>query len=72
VHAIYDTGATVTPANHQSPSTSTDLQLQEVDIGGSLLINAESLEDAVEIAQQAPHMALGGTTIVRPCMALTT
>ena len=46
----------------------TDLQLQQEDIGGYLLIRAESLDEAVEIAKQAPHMALGGTTIVRPCM----
>ena len=46
----------------------TDLHLQQEDIGGYMLINAESLDEAVEIAKQAPHMALGGTTIVRPCM----
>ncbi|HEX6554216.1 MAG TPA: YciI family protein [Ktedonobacteraceae bacterium] len=46
----------------------TDLQLQQEDIGGYLLIRAESLDEAVEIAKQAPHMALGGTTIVRPCL----
>jgi hypothetical protein len=46
----------------------TDLQLQQEDIGGYLLIRAESMDEAVEIARQAPHMALGGTTIVRPCL----
>jgi hypothetical protein len=51
--------------------SATDLQLQQVDIGGYLLIRAESLDEAIEIAQQAPHMALGGTTIVRPCMELS-
>jgi YCII-related domain len=45
-----------------------DLHLQQEDIGGYMLIKAESLDEAVEIARQAPHMALGGTTIVRPCM----
>lgn len=48
--------------------TVTDLQLQQEDIGGYLLIRAESMDEAVEIARQAPHMALGGTTIVRPCL----
>jgi hypothetical protein len=47
-----------------------DLHLQPVDIGGYMLIKAESLDEAVEIARQAPHMALGGTTIVRPCMEM--
>ena len=45
-----------------------DLHLQREDIGGYMLIKAESLEEAIKIAQQAPHMALGGTVIVRPCM----
>jgi len=45
-----------------------DLSLQREDIGGYLLIRANSLDEAVEIAQQAPHMALGGTTFVRPCL----
>jgi len=45
-----------------------DLQLQQEDIGGYLLIRAGSLDEAVEIAKQAQHKALGGTTIVRPCL----
>jgi hypothetical protein len=40
------------------------------DIGGYAVIDAESLEAAVEIARRAPHIALGGTTIVRPCIAV--
>ena len=48
--------------------SATDLHLQQEDIGGYMLIKAESLDEAVEIARQAPHMALGGTTIVRPCI----
>lgn len=47
-----------------------DLRLQEVDVGGYMLIKAESLEEAVEIARQAPHVTLGGTTIVRPCIEM--
>ncbi len=38
------------------------------DIYGYMLINAASLDEAIAIARQAPHMALGGTTIVRPCI----
>jgi hypothetical protein len=46
-----------------------DLALDTVDIGGYALIDVASIEDAVEIAQRAPHTALGGSTIVRPIMA---
>jgi hypothetical protein len=45
-----------------------DLELNEIDIGGYVLLEADSLEAAEEIAGQAPHIALGGTTIVRPCI----
>ena len=44
-----------------------DFKGEKVDIYGYMLINASSLEEAVELSKQAPHMALGGTTIVRPC-----
>jgi hypothetical protein len=47
-----------------------DLDLDEVDIGGYVLVEADSLEAAQEIAAGAPHIALGGTTIVRPCIAV--
>ena len=43
------------------------VELAEVDIGGYALINAESLDAAIELAQRAPHIELGGTTIIRPC-----
>ncbi len=45
-----------------------DVELREVDIGGFLLIEAESAEAAAQIAEQAPHIALGGSVIVRPCL----
>ena len=45
-----------------------DAELGEVDIGGFLLVEAESAEAAVQIAEQAPHIALGGSVIVRPCL----
>jgi hypothetical protein len=44
-----------------------DLPLAATDIYGYLLINAASLDEAVDIARQAPHIELGGRTIVRPC-----
>lgn len=48
--------------------TVSDIELREVDIGGFLLIEAESAEAAVQTAKQAPHIALGGSVIVRPCL----
>jgi hypothetical protein len=48
--------------------TLSDIELGEVDIGGFLLIEAESAEAAVQIAEQAPHITLGGSVIVRPCL----
>jgi hypothetical protein len=46
------------------------LEIADVDIGGYLVISAESLDAAVDIARRAPHIALGGTTIVRPCVTI--
>jgi YCII-related domain len=45
-----------------------DLELKDVDIGGYLVVDVDSIDAAAEIAQGAPHIALGGTTIVRPCL----
>jgi hypothetical protein len=45
-----------------------DVQLDQVDIGGFLLIEADSVETAAQIAAGAPHVALGGSVIVRPCL----
>ena len=42
--------------------------MAEVDIGGYLIVEAETLDAAAEIARGAPHIALGGTTIVRACL----
>jgi hypothetical protein len=46
-----------------------DLVLETVDIGGYALLDVSSIDEAAEIAQRAPHTALGGSTIVRPIMA---
>ena len=43
-------------------------ELANVDIGGYALVKAESLHAAVEIAKRAPHIALGGKTIIRQCI----
>jgi hypothetical protein len=47
----------------------TPLIPETVDIGGFVLITADSLADAEKVAGQAPHIALGGTTLVRPLLA---
>jgi hypothetical protein len=49
----------------------TDLEIRPVDIGGYLVVSVESEDDAVAIAAGAPHIELGGTTIVRPCIELS-
>jgi hypothetical protein len=47
-----------------------DTQLATPDTYGFMVVKAESLEEAITIAREAPHMALGGSTIVRPCVEL--
>ena len=47
-----------------------ELELAEFDIGGYMLVEADSIDEAVEIALRAPHVELGGGTIVRPCVEL--
>jgi hypothetical protein len=51
-----------------SADADTPVDLNEVDIGGYTLINVQSLDAAIDIARRAPHIAIGGTTIVRPCV----
>ena len=48
-----------------------DFQPEDIGIGGYLIINAESLDDAARIMQGSPHMALGGSAIVRPCLDIS-
>ena len=45
-----------------------DTPLSTPDIYGYMVVNTDSLDDAIAIAREAPHMALGGSTIVRPCI----
>jgi hypothetical protein len=47
-----------------------DLELAEVDIGGYMVIEVDSLGAAEDIAGRAPHIELGGSTIVRECRAV--
>ncbi len=46
-----------------------DHRLQPQNVYG-YMIKAASLDDAIATARQAPHMALGGTTIIRPCVEI--
>lgn len=48
----------------------TDQPMRAGDVYGYMLINVASLDEAIATARQAPHLALGGTTIVRPCLDL--
>jgi hypothetical protein len=32
-----------------------------------MVVSADSLDAAIEVARQSPHIALGGRTIIRPC-----
>jgi hypothetical protein len=55
-------------AKEVSKDAVTDRPLETRDIYGYMLINAPSLDAAVDIVRQAPHTELGGTTIIRPCL----
>jgi hypothetical protein len=66
-----ESGAPFEPDGRTVRSESVDpLELAEVDIGGYVLVRAESLDAAVRMAQGAPHIELGGTTLIRPCIAV--
>jgi hypothetical protein len=49
----------------------TDAKLGTPDTYGYMVVNGASLDDAIAIAREAPHIALGGTTIVRPCIEVS-
>jgi hypothetical protein len=66
-----ESGAPLQPiAKAVSSGSVSDAKLGTPDIYGYMVVNAASLDDAIAIAREAPHMALGGTTIVRPCVEL--
>jgi hypothetical protein len=66
-----ESGAPLQPiAKAVSSGSVGDAKLGTPDIYGYMVVNADSLDDAIAIAREAPHMALGGTTIVRPCVEL--
>ena len=66
-----ESGAPFVPSGKQLKGEAvSDLELATFDIGGYILLEADSIEEAVEIALRAPHVELGGATIVRPCVEL--
>lgn len=66
-----ESGAPLEPTAKVVTSRSvSDAKLGIPDTYGYMVVNAGSLDDAIAIAREAPHMALGGTTIVRPCVEL--
>jgi hypothetical protein len=38
--------------------------------GGFMVVKTASLEEAVEIGKEAPHIPNGGYTLVRPCLEM--
>ena len=44
----------------------TDRDFRDVVFGGYMIVNADSFDHAVEIAQGSAHTALGGKVLVRP------
>jgi hypothetical protein len=66
-----ESGAPLEPTAKAVTSRSVgDAPLSTPDLYGYMVVNTDSLDDAIAIAREAPHMALGGSTIVRPCVEL--
>jgi len=66
-----ESGAPLEPvAKAVSSESVDDAKLATPDLYGYMVVSADSLDDAIAIAREAPHVALGGTTIVRPCIEL--
>jgi hypothetical protein len=62
-------GPLLASGKHVDRDATTDLVLEHVDVGGFVVIDAPSVDEAAAMAATAPHTALGGSTIVRPVMA---
>jgi hypothetical protein len=66
-----ESGAPLQPSGKTvSRDATEDFEPERMDIGGYVIVKAESLEAATEIARRAPHIALGGRTIVRPILSV--
>ena len=64
-HALQRQGATVSGKNGRVVSDGPFAESKEV-IGGFLLLNVETLEEAVAIAKSSPSLAYGTSIEVRP------
>ena len=58
-----DTCAPFEPGKMVSKNSIVD---DKTDFGGFMIINADSLDTALKIAQTSPHVSLGGKIIVKP------
>jgi hypothetical protein len=47
-----------------------DWRPKKEDLTGYIVINVSSMEEAVKIANKAPNIGLGGSTVIRNCMAM--
>lgn len=50
--------------------SSRDYKVKRTDITGYMIIKAGSIDEAVEVSKKSPHAAMGGKTIVRPCVEM--
>ncbi len=46
-----------------------DWRPKKEDLTGYMVINVTSMEEAVKIVNRAPHSGLGGSTVIRTCLA---
>jgi len=47
-----------------------DWRPKKEDLTGYMVINVPSMDEAVRIVKRAPHTSLGGSTVIRTCMAM--
>jgi hypothetical protein len=65
---VLESGSPLTATAKQvTKDSASDYPLRARDIYGYLVLNAESLDEVVDIVRRAPHTELGGKTIIRPC-----
>jgi hypothetical protein len=53
-------------ARHVTAETNTAQPLTDLDVHGFLLVEADSYDEAVKLASEAPNVLAGGAVIVRP------
>jgi len=63
---LHDGGPLEQIARHVTAETDHPLPVTDLDIHGFLVIEADSLDEAVNIAGEAPNVLAGGSVILRP------